>query len=257
MQEAYYNRYNTELGPEERKGLYEYLMNMSMSEGRNRFNDINDYDMAGAYKEGLGEKSDKGFFYDLFKKPNHPVFSDDSRYNGVDGHFGGHWTDGTDEYPGGTFTPSAWNLQNMPAPEMREYFNRFEPEAKLILPEENNNGGADRDMAVKYVNNSGGGLWDKILGTVGTLVGGPLGGAAGSFAGNLANGNDVGSSLVNAGTGYVGEIFKNGIQNAGIPNSMDDSAWKLSNWTGEGLKDYSSPLTTEDYWFKKNNNWRS
>ncbi|WP_302807226.1 hypothetical protein [Cloacibacillus porcorum] len=122
MQESYYNRYNTPLSPEERKGLYSFLMDMSMQEGRNVYNDLNEYDMAGAYKEGVTKRNKvgvggingSGFFYDTYKKPNHPVFSDESIYHGVDGHYGGHWTEGTPDVPGGTFFPSEWNLMNMP-----------------------------------------------------------------------------------------------------------------------------------------------
>ena len=33
MQGPFYNRYNSALSPEERQGLYERLMDMSMSEG--------------------------------------------------------------------------------------------------------------------------------------------------------------------------------------------------------------------------------
>ena len=143
MQGEFYNRYNTPLTPEERKGLYQFLMDLSMQEGRNAYSDLNDYDMAGAYKDGVAKRkkahpdmSGEGFFYDYFKKPNHPVFSDDSKYHGVDGYYGGHWTEGTEQYPGGTFTPSEWNLQNMDKEDMKWYFAEQEPDAKLIIPGE-------------------------------------------------------------------------------------------------------------------------
>lgn len=135
MQGEFYNQYNTQLSPEQRTGLYDYLLGLSLAENRNAYNDMNDYDMAGAYLENVAQRGPEGFFTDKFKKPNHPVFSDDSQYNGANGHYGGHWTEGTPELPGGTFTPSPWNLQMMPAPVMQDYFNRFEPNAQLILPQ--------------------------------------------------------------------------------------------------------------------------
>ena len=48
MQTPWYNRYNTPLNDDERRGLYQFLMDLSMQEGRNAFNDLNNYDMAGA-----------------------------------------------------------------------------------------------------------------------------------------------------------------------------------------------------------------
>jgi|GEM_PF-2018669 len=216
MPNSMYNEYNTPLTPEQRKGLYEYLLNMSLAEQRNRFNDMNDYDMAGAYINNLAQKGEDGFFYDIYKKPNHPVFSDDSQYNGVDGHYGGHWTDGTDEYPGGTFTPSEWNLKNMPAEEMQQYFDRFEPEAKLILPEDKNEDIRSGDsMTVKYQAGGGGGWnpfgflstlaaiipggqavapWLAGAGAVTSAVNGDIAGAAKQAAGAMASGLKTGGN---------------------------------------------------------------
>lgn len=224
MQTSWYNRYNTPLTPEERKGLYEWLMELSMQEGRNAYSDLNDYDMAGAYKEGLtkrintdvgGINGTGGFFYDYFKKPNHPVFSDDSKYHGVDGYYGGHWTEGTEQYPGGTFTPSEWNLQNMDKEDMKWYFAEREPGAKLILPNETNSNGGNDDMAVYYANNNRGGGLGNGLGIVGTLlsfVPGMQGVGAGMGAlGSALNGNYVGAakSLIGANAGNTAQATTN------------------------------------------------
>lgn len=211
MKTDWYNRYNTPLTPEERKGLYEWLMELSMQEGRNAYSDMNDYDMAGAYKSGLTERINAdvggingagGFFYDYFKKPNHPVFSDDSKYHGVDGYYGGHWTEGTENYPGGTFTPSAWNLQNLNPEDMKWYFAEREPYSRLILPEE----GEDK-MTVHYVNNNRNSGLGNGLGIVGALlsfVPGMQGVGAGVGAlGSALNGNYVGAAknAIGAATG--------------------------------------------------------
>ena len=240
MQEPYYNRYNTELSPEERQGLYEHLMNISMSEGRNRFNDMNDYDMAGAYLEEVANKLANGHFYDTYKKPNHPVFSDDSQYNGADGHYGGHWTGGTPDVPGGTFFPSEWNLRNLPPRRMIQYFQEREPNAHLYLPGDgvdtetvfykgNNARGGNDNMIRDFTNkNSGGGLWDsivpKVLGLGGMALGGPVGGLIGNFAGNVATGQDVGSAAVNTGMGAINKY--------GDSLWDNDSLWnkQMSNW---------------------------
>lgn len=64
---------------------------------------------------------------DEFKKPNHPTFSNESIYNGVDGKYGGVWGENS-------FTPSQWNLQNMPAAQMQQYFAENESGVQLNLP---------------------------------------------------------------------------------------------------------------------------
>ncbi|MGE9959180.1 hypothetical protein [Cloacibacillus porcorum] len=225
MQGPFYNRYNSALSPEERQGLYERLMDMSMSEGRNRYNDMNDYDMAGAYLAGAMEPGGNGHFTDEFKKPNHPTFSTESRYNGVDGYSGGVWSG--DEADGVTFTPSEWNLKNMPPEEMQRYFGIAEPDARLVLP---GNGGGNKDMAVKYVQNGGGGLWDSIipkaLSLGGMALGGPVGGLVGNFAGNMATGQSfgqaAGNTAMSAANQYGGSMWdENSLWNKQMNNWRD------------------------------------
>ena len=48
-----------------------------------------DYDLRGAYKAGLEPDPETGHWPDTFKKPNHPTFSNESRY----AKYGrpGHW----------------------------------------------------------------------------------------------------------------------------------------------------------------------
>lgn len=195
MQGPFYNRYNSALSPEERQGLYERLMDMSMSEGRNRYNDMNDYDMAGAYLAGAMEPGGNGHFTDEWKKPNHPTFSQESRYNGVDGYSGGVWAeDGSGET---TFTPSAWNLENMPPEEMQRYFGIAEPDARLVLP---GNGGGNKDMAVQYVQNGGSGGLGGFLGPlslVSSFIPGMQPIVAGLGAVNSAVRGNVGGALLN------------------------------------------------------------
>ena len=235
MQTSWYNRYNTPLNEEERKGLYEWLMELSMQEGRNAFSDLNDYDMAGAYKSGQNEQGGNGHFADTFKKPNHPTFSDESQYNGVDGYYGGRWSEDNGVW---SFSPSSWNLENLPAEEMKRYFAENDPEARLVLPEE----GAD-SMAVHYINNNRGGLGNG-LGIVGTLlsfVPGMQGVGAGMGAlGSALNGNYVGAAKSLAGATTGG--------NAGQA-ATNPTANTLNNPLGV---DVNSP----DYWQKAYQNYR-
>jgi hypothetical protein len=77
-------RYNTPLSPAEEKNYQSW----AKKAGRDR--DVYDYDMRGAWKQGItADRS--GHFPDTYKKPNHPTFSNESIYHGRDGHFGGYW----------------------------------------------------------------------------------------------------------------------------------------------------------------------
>lgn len=53
--------------------------------------DDSDYDMRGYAKSVGFIPQEEGHMPDTYKKPNHPTFSDESIYNGVDGHYGGRW----------------------------------------------------------------------------------------------------------------------------------------------------------------------
>ena len=69
---------------------------------------------------------------DEFKKPTHITFSDDSKY--VKPRMDpGKWR----ELPGGkwSFTVGKTNLEHHSLAELRKYFEKYEPDAKLIVPE--------------------------------------------------------------------------------------------------------------------------
>lgn len=109
---------------------------------RNKHDELNDYDMQGAFKK-YGEKvfdSENGHGTDEFKKPNHPTFSDESIYHGHDApwggkHEGGKWVKNEDgEYIG--YTPSKQMVERThDIKQMQRYFDKYEPDLKLILPE--------------------------------------------------------------------------------------------------------------------------
>ncbi len=118
------DKYNTKLSDADEASY------QAWAESSGRKNDTFDYDMRGAWKEGYAADL-RGHFPDTFKKPNHPTFSDESKYHGKDGNTGGKWG-GDDNAP--TFTPSKTNLKNMSKEELQEYFSRVEPGAKIIMP---------------------------------------------------------------------------------------------------------------------------
>jgi hypothetical protein len=119
------DQYNTPLAPDEETNFQEW------AKTHNKTKDLYDYDMRGFWKNGEGY-NERGHGPDTYKKPNHPTFSDQSQYHGVDGHEGGNWT-GSDE-KGWTFTPGATNYNYRSPDEMQEYFKQFEPTTKLKLP---------------------------------------------------------------------------------------------------------------------------
>lgn len=97
------NKYNTQLTPEQEQVFQLWAANMSNKLGRDILNDLYDYDMRGAFLDGLTPDGNL-HWSDKFKKPNHPTFSDGSIYHNVDGYKGGHWS--KDEHGSFVFTPS-------------------------------------------------------------------------------------------------------------------------------------------------------
>lgn len=121
------DKYNTPLTEKQMAKYREWLSKLPSNQ-QNTY----DYDMQGAFKAGL-EPSKNGHFPDTFKKPNHPTFSTESKYHGVEGNVGGQWT----ELPGGkwAFMPGVsatrkpiWNPEKLKA-----YFASAEPDTTLVL----------------------------------------------------------------------------------------------------------------------------
>ncbi len=113
---------NTPLSPEEQKNY----------DGKFSPKDKYDYDMQGWLKDHPNEEIKPGVhFPDTYKKPNHPTFSDESKYHGQDGTSGGHWgkEDGKD-----TFTPGETNMNYHTKKELEDYFAKHEPDVKLKWP---------------------------------------------------------------------------------------------------------------------------
>lgn len=118
------NKYNTKLSPDDEAKYQKW----AKDNGKEK--DVYDYDMRGFWKDG-NQFAENGHGADTYKKPNHPTFSDQSKYHGVNGAFGGTWTEKDGEV---SFTPSVTNLRNMPSAELQKYFDKYEPGVKLNLP---------------------------------------------------------------------------------------------------------------------------
>ena len=91
-----------------------------------------DYDLSGAFLSGA--KPEGGHLTDKFKKPNHMTFSTESQYSGRGAQVGGRWEQGPDKT--WTFYASPTNLEHHSAKELQDYFQRYEPGNKLVLPQE-------------------------------------------------------------------------------------------------------------------------
>jgi hypothetical protein len=122
------DKYNTPLKPAEKKEYQKWLMTLPEYQRNAR-----DYDLQGAFKAGLNP-AENGHFPDAFKKPNHPTFSDQSKYSGVEGHVGGSWS----KLANGqwAFTPGVSKVREpMWSPEdLKAYFSRVEPNNILVMP---------------------------------------------------------------------------------------------------------------------------
>jgi hypothetical protein len=102
--------------------------------GKNTAEEEHDYDLRGYYKAGgqLAPAGSQSHLPDTFKKPNHPTFSDESKYSGP-GNEGGHWiTDKKGNYVG--FQAGAGNLQYHSPQDMQDYFDKYEPGIQLHFP---------------------------------------------------------------------------------------------------------------------------
>jgi hypothetical protein len=118
--------YNTPLTPQEE----EQFQTWAQQNGRAR--DTFDYDIRGAWKADARAASN-GHLPDTWKKPNHPTFSTESRYNGAHGEAGGAWLKG----PRGRwiFHAGPSNVHYFAPQELQTYFRTREPDSTLVLPD--------------------------------------------------------------------------------------------------------------------------
>ena len=144
---------NTPLNPAEMDAYHKWARSI----GKNPAQEEKDYDLRGYWKDVVMGNPDlpdrlrpqvtqmqedyrsapgKGHFPDMYKKPNHPTFSDESIYHGpalsgIQENIGGHWDEEKH-----TFTPGASNLEHWSRNQLRDYFAKHEPKYKIVLPGE-------------------------------------------------------------------------------------------------------------------------
>lgn len=111
-------KYNTPIPPDKQAAYDQWGAAQKQKTGKDPRKDNYDYDVKGFFMAGDTPDA-RGHGSDQFKKPNEPTFSDQSKYNGVDGYTGGSWIDAPGmkpQYPGdvnskpGFFQPSQTNL---------------------------------------------------------------------------------------------------------------------------------------------------
>lgn len=122
--------YTTPLSPEEQTQYQAWAKSM----GKNPADEEQDYDLPGLYKATGGKLLAPGEHGpDTFKKPNHPTFSSESQYHGMNGNEGGTWN----QNPDGTynFTAGRTNLEHWGPQGLQKYFQKYEPGNRLIIPE--------------------------------------------------------------------------------------------------------------------------
>jgi hypothetical protein len=119
------NAYNTQLTPSQESSF------QSWQKDNPGLGNTYDYDSRGFWLNGASQ-SDNGHGADTWKKPNHPTFSDQSMYHGVDGQYGGTWQKQSDESY--NFYPSETNMQMYSPDRLSDYFGKVEKGNSVIFP---------------------------------------------------------------------------------------------------------------------------
>jgi hypothetical protein len=134
MKYDFSNMFNTQLQPMDELKYQLWLNMQSQLVGRDLSQDTYDYDMRGYFiNGGYNQDLSGAHLPDTYKKPNHPTFSDQSIYSGVESPLGtlvgGKWSekDGKTE-----FTPSKEMLEKThPIEMLSQYMKEREPDVKL------------------------------------------------------------------------------------------------------------------------------
>lgn len=129
----YREAYNTRLPQRDEARFQMWLNAQSDRTGRDVAQDLYDYDLRGWWSRNQDRDLDGAHLTDTYKKPNHPTFSDESRYHGIEGLSGGTWrrnTDGSWE-----FRPGTTNLRMHGTDQLQRYFEERERGNRLVLPQ--------------------------------------------------------------------------------------------------------------------------
>ena len=119
--------YETKLSAKKEAEYQAWLKEQAEKKGRSI--ESPDYDMRGFFNDPKSETGENGHYPDTYKKPNHPTFSDESKYHGVDGNEGGQWKK-TDDGKW-SFKPGKTNRANG-IDTTREYLQQNDPDVTLL-----------------------------------------------------------------------------------------------------------------------------
>lgn len=142
---TYRDRFNTPLNKRQTKRFNEWAAEESERQGRDIMMDKGAYDVQGFWKSGDYNRMVKGHGTDTWKKPNHPTFSNQSKYHGIDGFYGGNWT------PEDGYQPSK-QTADMYGPSYYNWLFGREPERPEHLDASRYTSGANAPSPLYYKN---------------------------------------------------------------------------------------------------------
>lgn len=129
----YTDKYNTSLNPIESAAYSAWSDKNTLLSGRDVNKDKYDYDLQGWWQSNQSQDLSGGHLTDDWKKPNHPTFSDQSIYNGVDGNNGGTWQTNSDNTY--SFHASDTNMRMMDPADLADYFDKVEKGNSVLFPQ--------------------------------------------------------------------------------------------------------------------------
>ncbi|MCQ4813567.1 hypothetical protein [Cloacibacillus evryensis] len=130
MKEDFTNKYNTPLSVPEEEKFQAWAKQESTKRNYDVTSDLSMYDLRGMWKE-YGGYDANGHGNDKFKKPNHPTFSKESKFNGADGYFGGEWKEDNEGHL--SFVASNTNQKFYKRKTLEKIFQKYEPGVSLVF----------------------------------------------------------------------------------------------------------------------------
>ena len=151
----YKNKYNTPLNKRQTKKFNKWVEQESIARKRDILMDLGAYDVQGFWKsKDYKNRDSDGHGSDRWKKPNHPAFSNQSVYSGVDGNYGGEWK------PDGAYLPSKQTLDLYGEDYLRDQFLR-EPNRPEYLDMSRFESGQNKPTPLVYKTGGSIGLYDE------------------------------------------------------------------------------------------------
>ena len=135
FEQHFADNYNTPLDDTNEQRFQTWLKAESERRQRDVAGDLADYDLRGYWANGgYKDTSGQGHMPDTYKKPNHPTFSNQSKYHGTRSPWGVPYEGGTWAEDGSAYTPSKTMLRyTHPEPWLRRYMQDVEPGVRLNL----------------------------------------------------------------------------------------------------------------------------